>query len=367
MIISVSQFNTVVKRIFDNEEMLHNLSIKGEICNCRFADTNYFSIKDNDAQLDCYIPSGVSGFPLENGKVVIVHGTPSFYVNGGRLSFYVRKIEQTDNLGSALAKFLLLKEKLEKQGCFDESRKKTVSADNVKIGVVTSSTGAVVTDLDTVAHRRNPSVEMILYPCKVQGDGAELEIAKGIDYFSQSDVDVVIIGRGGGSSEDLSAFNTEEVVNAVCRCTKPTVSAVGHGIDFSLCDFACDKRVATPTEAAEITTTDVVSLLVYVNSLLARIANAVKHKVEDRHDSIDDAYSRMLLGANKSYQNAENRLAVLADKLDSLSALKRFSQGFAYVTKNGNKVSKSTELRVNDEIKLTFADGKVSAKVSEKE
>ncbi|MEG2159380.1 MAG: exodeoxyribonuclease VII large subunit, partial [Clostridia bacterium] len=261
MLITVTQLNNFLKGMIDCESMLSSLSVQGEVCNYRLSyDSVYFSLKDGTSQIDCFsFLSEKNTFAQVNldGMQIIARGRINFLQKTGKLSFFINQIESTDKLGESYLRLLALKKKLEKEGCFARELKKTINKAQT-IGVVSSAKGAVIADIFQVATRRNPSANIILYPVKVQGLGADTEICEGIDYFSNSsDVDVVIVARGGGSAEDLSVFNAESIVRALNRCCKPTVSAVGHEVDFTLCDLAADARGATPSEAAELVTNDI--------------------------------------------------------------------------------------------------------------
>ena len=225
--ISVSQLSGYIKGIFEAEELLHNIMVYGEISGLSILRGNaYFSLKDEEAILSCVF-FGADEKNLKNGDLVVVTGTPRYYVKGGKLNFNVYKVEPF-GVGELFKKFLETKERLAKEGFFDEDRKKEIPKDIKRIGVVTSEMGAVIQDIINVTTRRNKSIDIVLYPARVQGDGADKDIIEGIKFFENYNVDVIIVARGGGSFEDLMPFNSEELARVVFECTKPLISAVGH-------------------------------------------------------------------------------------------------------------------------------------------
>ena len=254
--LSVVQFNTFVKNILDAEEFLSGISVYGEVTNLKMSGGHaYFDLKDESAMLSC-VKFGASDLNIKNGDLVTAFGKVNFYVKSGRLNFIVGRVTQS-GLGDLYQRFLMLKEKLEKEGLFSQEIKKAIPRFAKNIGVVTSETGAVIRDIIHVTRQKNPYTNIILYPSKVQGNLAENELAAGIEYFNtREDIDTIIVARGGGSMEDLSPFNTEKIVRAIYASEKPIISAVGHETDFTLCDFASDLRVPTPSVAAEVAVFD---------------------------------------------------------------------------------------------------------------
>ena len=248
--LTILQFNTFVKNILDAEEFLSNVSVVGEVTNFKMSGGHaYFDLKEESAMLSC-VKFGASDLNIKNGDLLTVTGKVNFYVKSGRLNFIVSKV-QAYGLGELYQRFLMLKEKLESEGLFREEIKKPIPQFSKRIGVVTSETGAVIRDIINVTKSKNPYTDIVLYPSKVQGVGAENELAKGIEYFNtREDIDVIIVGRGGGSLEDLAPFNTEKVVKGIYASNLPIISAVGHETDFTLCDFAADMRAPTPSAAA---------------------------------------------------------------------------------------------------------------------
>ena len=285
MTITVTQLNNYIHGVFDMDSVLSDLTVCGEVTNVKRArDGWYFSLKDDNAAVNCFCYDS-AGEP-QAGMMAVVEGQLNYFVKSGSVSLYTRRLTATTNTGAAYLKFVELKEKLQKEGIFDEERKKAVPHCALKIGVVTSETGAVIHDITNVVLRRQPFSDLILYPVKVQGVGAENEIATGIAYFSGSEVDVVIVGRGGGSNEDLSVFNSETVVRAIAQCAKPIVSAVGHGIDFTLSDFAADKRAVTPSEAAEFVAIDATREKYRVRRAIENVSRAVSSRWQQLKEQV---------------------------------------------------------------------------------
>ena len=388
MTITVTQLNNYIHGVFDMDSVLSDLTVCGEITNVKRArDGWYFSLKDDNAAVNCFCYDS-AGEP-QTGMVAVVEGQLNYFVKSGSVSLYTRRLTATTNTGAAYLRFVELKEKLQKEGLFDEERKKAVPHCALKIGVVTSETGAVIHDITNVVLRRQPFSDLILYPVKVQGVGAEDEIAGGIDYFNKSDVDVVIVGRGGGSNEDLSVFNSETVVRAVAGCVKPIVSAVGHGIDFTLSDFAADKRAVTPSEAAEFVTLDatrekfrVRANLEKINVAVAnrlqqlkdtvchgvRIINSdVGHKIATQQSNVKYSLKRIESGCKMKADKNAMRLDKAVERLATLNPTNVLKRGYGYVTSSSGVVHSVAQLSEGDEFKLTLHDGALSAKVTKKE
>ena len=285
-IVSISQFSNYIKGIFEAEYLLQNICVYGEVSSYNISNgIAYFTLKDENALLNCVMFS-----PKEKpniGDVIIAKGSPNYYIKGGRFSFNVTHIMPYGK-GVLYEKFLMLKSKLEGKGYFDLDRKKPLPERVKRIGVVTSATGAVIQDIIDVTRRRNNGVDIVLFPVKVQGIGAELEIANGINVFSGYDnVDIIIVARGGGSIEDLQPFNTEIVADAVYNCKKPLISAVGHETDFTIIDFCSDLRAPTPSAAAELAVAEKSKDLENLFYLLSKIENYVVDKLNLATKQVD--------------------------------------------------------------------------------
>ena len=269
LILSVTQISTYIKNIFEAEEMLINVKVSGEITNLKPSQRAiYFDIKDENAALPCVCFDSYLMQGFNFGNKVVVTGRPNYYAKTGKLSFIVSKIENF-GVGDLHRQYLMLKEKLAKEGLFDERFKKPLPKFVKKVGVVTSETGAVIRDIIRVKNAKNKTSSIVLFPVKVQGVGADDEIVKGIKYLaSLNDIDVIIVARGGGSFEDYAPFNTEKVVRAVFEAAKPIVSAIGHENDWSLIDFASDARASTPSVASEMVFFDEAEVKEYLSKLL---------------------------------------------------------------------------------------------------
>lgn len=388
MTITVSQLNNYIHGLFDIDGVLNDVTVCGEVTNVKQSrDGWYFSLKDENGAINCFCYAS-AGVPVV-GITTVVEGRVNYFVKNGSISLFARRITATQNTGSAYEKFVMLKNKLLQEGLFDEERKKVVPTCCNKIGVVTSQTGAVIHDITNVVLRRQPFSQILLYPVKVQGEGADFEIAQGVLYFSQSDVDVVIVGRGGGSNEDLSAFNSEIVVRAIAECQKPVVSAVGHGVDFTLCDFVADKRAVTPTEAGEFVTVDSVAtkrkICLLLNKAYANVCSQIYAKtdkiaydqqkinsvvslsVKDKLNQARSAINNICNIVDKRFCACSANLQSTTNKLSSLNPASILQRGFSYVTASDKNVKSIEQLDVGQQIRITFFDGKATATITDRE
>lgn len=388
MTITVSQLNNYIRGLIDLDGVLSDVSVCGEVTNLKKSrDGWYFSLKDDQASVNCFCYDNTA--TPEIGAVVVAEGQISFFAKNGSLSMFIRRLSSTSNVGAAYLRFAELKEKLKKEGLFDEERKRSVPHCCNKIGVVTSETGAVIHDITNVALRRQPFVDVVLYPVKVQGEGAAGEIAQGIAYFASTDVDVVIVGRGGGSNEDLSVFNDETVVRAVANSAKPVVSAVGHGVDFTLCDFAADKRAVTPSEAAEFVTIDAGNTKNAIRANMSRIEAIISGEMLRRCEKVactlKNINSSTLISFEQSKSRVEGILTRASDdmerltnsrehslkecvaKLNTLSPLSILQRGYAYIERDERVIKSVDDVKKSDELTLTVSDGKIITQVLAKE
>jgi len=408
---TVSELNEFLKIAFDNSEILRDVYVKGEISNFtnHFKTGHYyFTLKDSESALKAVMFRMYTrniDFMPQNGMKVIIHGKIDVFVRDGTYSIKVTDIIP-EGVGSVYLSFEQLKNKLEKEGLFDEEHKKTLPEFPQKIGIITSPTGAVIQDIQNVASRRYPLCELVLYPCSVQGDSAPREIINGLKYFEDSDVDAVIIARGGGSLEDLNPFNDEKLARAVYSCTKPVVSAVGHETDFTICDFVSDLRAPTPSAAAELALPSAEHLISRLNVYKKRLTqitsdvlmrknnhltklseNYVFSKPFAALDNIEKNLTELTVGLNKSIYNVlenkrrmlesarleeledriiESKLHVLAEKagkIEALSPLAVLARGYSAVYKNGLIISDVKDLQENDKITIRMGNGSVNAEV----
>lgn len=378
--LSVGQVNNYIKNIFEAEVMLQNICIYGEVSSYKISNNiAYFNLTDETGLISCVL-FNASRFPEPNiGDVILAVGSISYYAKGGKLSFNANHIAPYGK-GLLYEKFLKLKEDLEKRGYFKLEHKKPIPERVNKIGVVTSSTGAVIQDIINVTKRRNKTVNIVLYPVKVQGVGAETEIANGINFFSNYDVDAIIVARGGGSAEDLQPFNTEIVATATYNCKKPIVSAVGHETDFTIIDFVSDLRAPTPSAAAECVVNllddDINQIDAYLNffydavsnkliriekdsnSLIDKMFYASKNKVLE----IDNLINQFNVQINHSILNKTTNIThsvdVLKNRLEALNPYVPLKKGYVKVESDGMVVRSHKQVKKNKEYNLIFSDGK---------
>ncbi len=387
--LSILQFNTFVKNILDSEEFLSNISVFGEVTNYKISGGNaYFDLKDETAMLSC-VKFGASELEIKNGDLITVFGKVNFYVKSGRLNFIVSKASAY-GLGDLYQKFLELKNRLEKEGFFREEIKKDIPRYAKRIGVVTSETGAVIKDIINVTKKKNPHTDIVVYPSKVQGVGAEDELASGIKYFNtRDDIDVIIVARGGGSLEDLAPFNTEKIVKAIYDSKLPVISAVGHETDFTLCDFAADLRVPTPSVAAEVAVFDYYKeidklrefALRLFQSLIGKLkfnkealinsneilSKTMKLKLSEAKLRISNQFNKINHNIELTFNNHKTRLDKIMEILSKLNPIEILKNGYSIVEKDGRKLASVSKVEVGDEIKISFSDGKISAQVLNKE
>lgn len=385
--LTVLQFNTFVKQIFDAEEFLSNIAIIGEITNFKISGDNaFFDLKDESSMIPC-VKFGASDLNVKNGDLVTVYGKVNFYVKSGKMNFLARQVTAYGQ-GNLYQQFMLLKEKLEKEGYFREEIKKQIPKYSKNIGVVTSETGAVIRDIINVTKSKNPFTNIIVYPSKVQGVNAENELSNGISYFNtREDIDVIIVARGGGSLEDLSPFNTEKIVTAIYKSNKPIISAVGHETDFTLCDFASDLRVPTPSVAAEVAVFDYYEEINNLkrtaelnNYYISRKVDLSKQKLKNVTSAMIDkltikinmSRSKLDLKVNEINNRVSQIKNLKQAKLDTvisviskLNPLEILKNGYSVLEKNNERISSLDNLLVGDNVKITINDGVVYATVNE--
>ena len=392
--LTVSQLNELVRMTLDSSKLFSTISVVGEISNLKvhFASGHiYFSLKDEDSVLKCVMfrPSAMKlKFTPESGMKVIAKGKLSVYPRDGQYQLYADEMEP-DGLGSRYLAFEQLKNKLMTEGLFEEERKRKLPFMPKRIGVITSASGAAFQDILNVLKRRYPIGEVLLYPASVQGAEAPVSLISGIHWFSThpSEADVIIIGRGGGSFEDLNAFNDEKLARAIAACPIPVISAVGHETDFTICDFVSDKRAPTPSAAAEIAAPDMDLIADNLSVFQARMRTAVDSKIDKLSERVRVcSENRMLSSPMESIAEKEriflqskgNFLSAmtyrLADKenvlvnhtarLDALNPLAVLTRGYSAVfDENGKVVSGTKSIAIDDRLTLRFADGSVKTRV----
>lgn len=393
IILTVSQLNRYIKGIIEQDNLLFRITVKGEISNFKahYSGHMYFALKDENAVVRSVMFRSAActlGFMPENGQKVIVSGRIGVYERDGQYQLYADSM-QPDGIGALYAAYEQLKAKLSEEGLFDENRKKTIPRMPSKIGVVTSPAGAAVRDIINVLKRRYRLADIYIYPVLVQGGGASESIAEAIGYFSRSAwADVLIVGRGGGSIEDLWAFNTETVARAAADCTVPIISAVGHETDFTIMDFVADLRAPTPSAAAELAVPDMTELFEKISGfdlrLINGIASVLKKKrlsldfyensavyrrggdiTETRFLALDSAAARLAVAMNGVVYKNKEALSAVAAKLDALSPLNVMSRGFALVKKDETMVKTVNTIKSGDEISVGFSDGGAVCEVKE--
>lgn len=367
---AVSEVNQYLKQLLESQSDLHHIPVMGEVSNFKRYGSGhcYFTLKDEKSALKCVMfkSSAVHlSFTPQNGEKVVALGSISVYERDGVYQLYVTAMRR-QGIGDLMQAYEALKEKLTKEGLFDESRKKALPRLPRAIGIITSPSGAAVHDIITVSRRRNKGVKLILYPVKVQGEEAAGEIVRAIDFFHRHHLaDLLIVGRGGGSIEDLWAFNEEPVVRAIAASEIPIISAVGHETDFTLSDFAADARAATPSQAAEIAVIDVAA---YRNGIAFYWDKAAKLLEKEIHENaqLADSLQQELTQAMAAELDAKkHRLSLMAAKLSALSPLTVLSRGYSITTTAGHRaVQGVSDVSVGDTIRTTVADGTISSVIS---
>ena len=389
MAVTVSDLNRYIKDKIANDENLSQILVKGEISNFKNHYTGhlYFTLKDENSLIKCVCFKTYAEkltFMPKDGMKVIVLGSVSVFERDGIYQIYV-KIMEEDGLGDLYTKYKELKEKLEKEGLFDETHKKEIPFMPKTIGVLTSQTGAVIRDIINVSTRRNPNVHIRLLPVPVQGDGAAEKIASGIKLMNEKKLaDVLILARGGGSLEDLWPFNEEVVARAIYNSELPIISAVGHETDFSISDFVADLRAPTPSAAAELAVADVYEVKKKISGYQDRLRMALIKKVEvmklrydkcmasavfkeplrkvnDNYLVLDNLLKRLEVAIKNKEEQEKNRYLKLVSKLDTLSPLKTLARGYTLTEKQGKIIKSKNELQKGDIVDIRFTDGKKQA------
>ena len=393
-IATVTQINNYIKAIMEQTPVLQNVWIKGEISNFKLHSSGhiYLTLKDGGAVLRAVMFRAAAQslrFRPEDGMKVLARGRISVYEAGGQYQLYIEEME-AEGQGDLYAKFEALKKQLGEEGLFDEQRKKKLPQFPAAIGIATSPTGAAVRDMINILRRRYPMVRVILYPCLVQGEGAAKTVVSAIEHFnSTKSVDVIIIGRGGGSIEDLWAFNEENVARAVFECSVPVISAVGHATDVTICDFVADKTAPTPSAAAEIAVPDKIKLLNMVSSFNDRIISAARYAVYLQQQRVDSVYNRLsvfsesyrlpkikanldninirLAAAFKeNLQSKAEQLKECSARLNALSPLNILARGYSLALVNDEIVSSVDDVNINDSITVKLKNGELYCNVNDK-
>lgn len=393
---TVTEINECIKWLIDGERQLQDIYVIGELSNFKRHSSGhcYFSLKDEKSEIRAVMFLAYAKkltFKPENGMKVIVHARVSVYSNGGSYQLYVDNM-QLDGIGSLYLAYEQLKEKLKNEGLFDTIHKKPIPKYPNKIGVITSPTGAAIRDIINVSTRRYPCVKLVLYPTLVQGPDAPRELTNAVEYFNiVNDVDVIIIGRGGGSIEDLWAFNNEDLARAIFKSNIPIISGVGHEIDFTICDFVADIRAATPSAAAELATADIKEIQNSLDSFEYRAKSALRGNVEYYREKLNNIKESRVFQKPESIldvpkmrfsaivENLKSQMsnlhfkqregfAKVNAKLFTLNPMSVLARGYGAVYDSNNEVVKSyKKISIDEEIKIKFYDGSVKAKVTDRE
>ena len=388
---TVGQVNRYIKNMFAEDFMLRRIYVKGEVSNCKYHTSGhiYFSLKDETGSMACVMFAGSRtglSFRMKDGQNVIILGSVGVYERDGRYQLYAGEII-LDGAGLLYEKYEALKKELEEMGMFALEYKQPIPAYAKRIGIVTAPTGAAIRDIQNIAHRRNPYVQLILYPALVQGKDAAPSIVRGIEMLESRHVDVIIVGRGGGSIEDLWAFNEEMVARAIFNCSVPVISAVGHETDFTIADYVADLRAPTPSAAAELAVTDVSGILDQILQYRRQLTGRMDEKIERCREKLTGERRRLSLLSPQSLirekrqlliekedrlgaltrQNLEQKkhqMLLYVERLKGLSPLDKLQQGYSFaVDAQGRNISEISQVKNDDALKLYVTDGYISAQV----
>ena len=393
---TVAQINSYIKNMFSQDYLLNAVSVKGEISNCKYHASGhiYFTLKDKSSVLACVMFAGNRtkglSFPLKEGMQVIVSGNVDIYERDGKYRLYAKKITQ-DGIGELYEKFEKLKNELKERGMFDPVYKKPIPALVKRLGVVTAPNGAAIRDIISISKARNPYIEIILYPALVQGEGAVNSIVKGIKMLEMIGVDAMIVGRGGGSLEDLWAFNEEAVAQAIFDCEVPIISAVGHETDTTIADFVADVRAETPSAAAQIAVCQIKNVTDAIEAYRQRLYKNISVNIESSRNRVELKKSNLLRLSPKR-QIADRRfrlmqdeehlkkfmldiismkrheLSIVSERLNGVSPLEKLKQGYSYaVNTNGRNINSIERVNKGDSFDLYVTDGTISAVVTKKD
>ena len=390
---SVGQINTYIRNMFTQDFVLNRVSVRGEISNLKYHTSGhiYFTLKDASAAIACVMFAGARGglaFRMSNGQQVIVDGAVNVYERDGKYQLYATKIRQY-GAGELYEKFLELKEELEEMGMFAPEYKQPIPKFVRRLGVVTALTGAAIRDIINIATRRNPGIRIILYPAKVQGEGAAESVAAGLAALDTLGVDVIIVGRGGGSIEDLWAFNEETVARAIFSCHTPVISAVGHETDTTIADFVADLRAPTPSAAAELAVADVTAWLQALDEDALQLQRIMQRMIKDARSRLRecelrmryekpqqrlmqqkqrlDEYEERLRRAMQSLlEQTRHQLALIEERLRRLSPYEKLESGYGCIlTEDGRRIRSVSQVAPGEVVQIYLADGRMTARIQE--
>lgn len=390
-IFSVGQINRYVKNMFTQDFILQKIYVKGEVSNCKYHASGhiYFSLKDETGVLSCVMFAGHRrglAFRMKDGDRVVVGGAVDVYERDGRYQLYAKEIS-LEGAGALYERFLALKTELEEMGMFAQEYKQPIPAFIHRLGVVTAPTGAAVQDIRNISLRRDPYLQIILYPALVQGEGAADSIVRGIHMLDQAEVDVIIVGRGGGSIEDLWAFNEEKVARAIFECRTPIISAVGHETDFTIADFVADLRAPTPSAAAELAVADFRQILQNIAGLRDRMQKAMQRRAElgraqlmqyqmrfqylnpeaklrDNRQRLADLDELLRRAMKNRIAEERHMLGIYLERYRGLSPLYKLNQGYSFVSdREGNGIISTKQVHSGDLLEISVTDGVIEAEV----
>lgn len=390
---SVGQVNRYVKNMFIQDYVLRKVYVKGEVSNCKYHTSGhiYFSLKDETGVLSCVMFAGQRrglAFRMKDGDRVVVGGAVDVYERDGRYQMYAKEIT-LEGAGALYERFLALKAELEEMGMFAPEYKQPIPRFIRRLGVVTAPTGATVQDIRNISLRRNPYLQIILYPALVQGDGAADSIVKGIRMLDEAGVDTIIVGRGGGSIEDLWAFNEEKVARAIFECRTPIISAVGHEVDFTIADFVADLRAPTPSAVAELAVDDMAQVMYTLSSYQERFQRDMREKIEfqrvrlgqyqmrlkylspesrlrDRRQALVDFEDTLRRAMDNKLQQYRHRLGIYLERYQGLSPLAKLNQGYSFVADtDGRGITSVSQVKPGDRVEISVTDGVIQAEVSD--
>ncbi len=389
-VLEVSEVNEYIKKVFLDDPILNGVKVRGEISNFKIHSSGhvYLTLKDNKSKIRCmiYRSDYNKDLKLDNGSKIVADGYISNYVSDGSYQLYIKNVS-LEGVGNLYLEFLKLKEKLDKEGLFSSYYKKPIPRFPKSIGVVTSETGAVIRDIINVISRRYPKVAIKLYPALVQGKDSVSSLIAGINFFNlEYPVDTIIIGRGGGSLEELWSFNDEDLARAIFASSIPVISAVGHETDFTICDFVSDERAPTPSAAAEIATPNLADLLREQDLMAKRMTNSInnrlileKHRLRSTMDRFSQYADRYMLGDwyialdmildkidssfTKYIQKKREEMNLYGAKMSGLNPFSVFDRGYSIAEKEGRIVSTIRDIDQGDKIKINLKDGKLDCQV----
>ncbi|WP_368346903.1 exodeoxyribonuclease VII large subunit [Peptostreptococcus anaerobius] len=391
--LEVSELNSYIKKLIADEPILGNVMVKGEVSNFKIHSSGnvYLSLKDKNSKVNCIIlrRNFAQDMVIKDGTKIIASGSVRVYERDGAYQLYINSVE-VEGMGNLYYQYLQMKERLEKEGLFSPMHKKKIPRFPKVIGVITSPTGAVIRDIINVVSRRYPRVEIKLFPVLVQGERSEESLIRALDFFNRrDDIDTIIIGRGGGSLEELWSFNSEALARKIFDSKIPIISAVGHETDYTICDFVADLRAPTPSSAAELATPDLKDLLASQDILVKRMSRAVSNKIEIERqkvsrsiekthtivqkDMIDMSYvrldriqERMAASIDRRMVDYKNKLSLIGVSMGNLNPFSVMDRGYSVVESSGGLVQKTTDVELGENIDILLSDGSLRCQVKEK-